>query len=226
MTPRQLAFDLPVREARGRADFFVSPANATALAAIEGWESWPSGKLVLTGPKGAGKTHLAHVWAGLSDARIVSAAELAEAEVPALAARGAVCVEDAHAPARDEAALFHLHNLLAERGGALLLTAETPPRDWGLALPDLSSRLTAAPVASLAPPDDALLRAVLLKQFADRQVIVSPALVDWLVPRIERSFAAAKSAVERLDAAALSEGRPLTHRLAARVLDIAGDADA
>ena len=223
---RQLAFDLPMREARGRADFFVSPANATALAAIERWRDWPQGKLVLMGPAGSGKTHLAHVWATLTDASVVDAGDLGGADLPELAARGAVCVENADHGLSDERALFHLHNLLAEAGGALMITARTPPRDWGLSLPDLQSRLFAAPVASLAAPDDALLRAVLLKQFADRQVIVSPTLVDWLIPRIERSFEAVQDAVERLDSASLSESRPLTRALAARVLDIKGPSGA
>ena len=222
MTPRQLAFDLPVREALGRADFFVSPANATALAQIEDWHNWPRGKLVLVGPEGAGKTHLAHVWAALSGARIIRAATLDDAAVPELAATGAVCIEDADDPDRDEAALFHLHNLLAERQGALLLTAASPPRDWGMGLPDLLSRLEAASVARLDLPDEALLSAVLLKQFADRQLTVSPRLIDWLLSRIERSFAAVGRTVETLDSAALAEGRPITERFASRVLDIGG----
>ena len=222
MTPRQLAFDLPVREALGRADFFVSPANATALAQIEDWHNWPRGKLVLVGPEGAGKTHLAHVWAALSGARIIRAATLDDAAVPELAAAGAVCIEDADDPDRDEAALFHLHNLLAERQGALLLTAASPPRDWGMGLPDLLSRLEAASVARLDLPDEALLSAVLLKQFADRQLTVSPRLIDWLLSRIERSFAAVGRTVETLDSAALAEGRPITERFASRVLDIGG----
>lgn len=224
--PRQLTFDLPVREARGRADFFVSPSNATALAAIDGWRDWPQGKLILTGPPGSGKTHLAHVWAGLSDATVVPAQELDGMDLPGLAAQGAVCVEDAGTTTLNETALFHLHNLLAEADCALLVTAEKPPRDWSLSLPDLLSRMAAAPVATLAPPDDALLRAVLLKQFADRQVIVSSALIDWLIPRIERSFSSVKFTVERLDSASLSESRPLTRALAARVLDIDGTAGA
>lgn len=220
---KQLAFDLPVREARGRTDFFVSPANAAALAAIEHWQDWLPGKLVLTGPEGSGKTHLAHVWAALADAPVIDAAELGRADIPLLASAGAVCVEDTDRAGLDERALFHLHNLLAEMRGSLLMTAACPPRNWRFTLPDLQSRILAAPVAALEAPDDALLRAVLLKQFADRQVIVSPTLVDWLIPRIERSFSAIKATVERLDSAALSESRPVSRALATRVLDIGGD---
>lgn len=220
---RQLAFDLPAAEAFRREDFFVSPANAMALAAVEDWRHWPSGKLVLAGPGGSGKTHLAHVWASLSDAVIVKACDLAAADLPALAAAGAVAVEDADRLGGDRAgeeALFHLHNLLAERRGALLVTAAAPPRDWGLGLPDLSSRMQAAPLARLSAPDDPLLSAVLIKLFADRQIAVGPTLIPYLVARMDRSIAAARDLVARLDARALAEGRPITRQMAASVLEI------
>lgn len=223
MSQRQLTFDLPVREARGLSDFFVSPANEIALAAIEGWRNWPLGKLVLTGPKGAGKTHLAHVWASLSDAAVLSAGALREADVPGLTEGGAVVLEDADRGIGDERAVFHLHNLLAERSGALLITACSPPRDWGLELPDLVSRISAATVVTVAPPDDALLQAILVKQFTDRQIQVSPDLITWLLRRIDRSFDAARRTVEVLDAAALAEGRPVTRTLARRLLDNQAD---
>jgi chromosomal replication initiation ATPase DnaA len=226
---RQLTFDLPLPPNLRRADFVVSPANALALAAIEGWADWPGGRMLLVGPEGAGKTHLAMIWAALSGARILPAADLARADLPALAAAktpagpaaGAVVVEDAdriagHRPA--EEALFHLHNLLAGTG-ALLVTADRPPRDWGLTLPDLLSRLQAMAVARLDLPDDALLSAVLVKLFADRQVAVAPALIPWLVARMPRSIGAARALVAALDAAALAEGRPITPRLAAGILD-------
>ena len=158
---RQLAFDLPCRVAFRRADFFVSPANAPALAAVEAWQNWPGGKLVLTGPAGAGKTHLAHIWAEMTGAEVITATQLIEADLPDLA-QGPVVVEDADQIAGDhqaEVALFHLHNLRAGRG--LLITAASPPRDWRLGLPDLLSRMQAAGVAQLDPPDDMLLSAVL-----------------------------------------------------------------
>ncbi|SIO31362.1 dnaA protein [Rhodovulum sp. ES.010] len=219
---RQLAFDLPVRPARGRAAFFVSPANALAVAQVEGWRGWPEGKLVLTGPEGAGKTHLAHVWAELSGARVVDAGTLAGADLPALARSGAVAVEDADrigGEAASETALFHLHNLLRSARGSLMLTARRPPRDWELALPDLASRVQAASRAQLAPPDDALLAAVLVKLFADRQLGVRPDLVTYLVGRMERSFAAAAAAVAAIDREALATGRKPGIALARDVLD-------
>lgn len=223
---RQLAFDLPVRAALGRGDFFVAPANALAVAALDGWRGWPQGRMLLTGPRGAGKTHLAHVWAAETGARIVPAAGLRDIDLPGLAAAGAVVIEEAEAVAgvaADEAALFHLHNLLGAQGGALLLTARAPVRDWGLGLPDLASRLQAVAVTRLDPPDDALLSAVLVKLFADRQITVAPALIPYLASRMERSFEAARALVAALDARALAEGRPITRQLASALLDRPGE---
>jgi len=218
----QLAFRLPARPALGRGDFFVSPANAAAVGMVSDDARWPLGKLALAGPEGSGKTHLAHVWAAETGARILPAADLAGAALPALAAAGRIVVEDmdrAPADPATERALFHLHNLLLEAGGRLLLSGRTPPARWPVALPDLRSRLAAMTVAELPLPDDALLSAVLVKLFADRQIAVSPALVAFLVPRIDRSLAAARDIVERLDRAALAGGRPVNRALAARLLD-------
>jgi chromosomal replication initiation ATPase DnaA len=218
--PEQLAFPLPRLEARGRDTFFVAPANALAVRQIEGWRDWPQGKLVLTGPEGAGKTHLAHVWAGLAGARVVSAASLRPAAVPALAA-GPLAVEDADriaGRAQAEATLFHLHNLALAGGQPLLLTARRTPPLWGLALADLRSRIEATATATLDPPDDALLAAVLLKLFADRQIAPPPRLLDYCLKRMDRSFAAARRLVAALDARALATGRPIGIALAAEVL--------
>lgn len=217
---RQLTFDLPARTAWRREDFFVSPANAAALAALDDWRNWPGGKMVLTGPKGSGKTHLAKLWAAETGAAVLPAAALAGADLPALSAHGAVAVEDAEAVAGDgagEAAFFHLHNLVTQ-SGHLLVTAATPPRDWRLALPDLASRLQAAGLARIEAPDDALLSAVLIKLFSDRQVAVPPAVIPYMVQRMERSIDAARDLVARLDARSLAEGRPITRALAAEVM--------
>ncbi|WP_101067362.1 P-loop NTPase family protein [Roseovarius salinarum] len=224
MTARQLSFDLPVREARGREDFFVSPANAEAVAQIEGWREWPGRKLVLTGAPGSGKTHLAHVWSALAEARIVAARDLADREIGALTDRP-VAVEDVSAIAGDhaaEAALFHLHNMALAEGQSLLLTADTAPPAWQLSLPDLASRVAATPVARLQDPDDDLLAAVIMKLLADRQLVPTPGTIPYLVRRIDRSFAAAGRVVAQLDATALETGRPVSRALAARVLDNPG----
>ena len=214
---RQLAFDLPSAEAMTRADFFVAASNALALQTVEDWQNWPGRKLLLVGPEGAGKTHLTHVWAALADAVILPAESLATADIASLTGR-AIAVEDADRIGAAEAQLFHLHNL-ATTTGALLLTARTPPRDWGLRLPDLISRMQATPIARLDPPDDALLSAVLVKLFADRQVAVPSNLIPYLVSRMPRSIGAARALVAALDAAALAQGRPITRTLAGEVLD-------
>lgn len=220
---RQLAFDLPPQQNLRREDFVPSPANALALAEIDRWRDWPGGRMLLVGPSGAGKSHLTAIWAAEAGAAVIAAPDLAAADLPALAAQGAVAVEDARRIAGDraaETALFHLHNLLAGQG-TLLVTADAAPRDWGLSLPDLLSRLQAMPLVRLDPPDDALLSAVLVKLFADRQLAVAPALIPWLVARMPRAIGAARAIVAALDARALAESRAITPRLAAEILDSA-----
>jgi len=213
---RQLAFDLPSTAAMTREDFFVAPSNALALQTVESWESWPGRKLLLVGPDGSGKSHLARIWAVLSDAHVLSAEDLAQADVAALSGR-AVVVEDADRIGPAETPLFHLHNLVTTTG-ALLLTARTPPRDWGLGLPDLISRMQATPIAQLDAPDDALLSAVLVKLFTDRQVAVPANLIPYLISRMPRSIGVARALVAELDARALALGRPITRALASEIL--------
>ena len=219
---RQLVFDLPARPALDRADFFVSPANAIALKAVDNWRGWPAGKLALTGPAGSGKSHLVQVWAADTGARVVCAADLAGADPAALAAAGRIAVEDVPALAGDRAAeeaLFHLHNLLAEQGGRLLLTGRGAPVTWPIKLPDLASRVQAAQVAALETMDDTLLAALLVKLFADRQLAVSPRVIAYLVTRMERSHAEAQRVVTALDRLALAERRRITTDLARQVVD-------
>jgi chromosomal replication initiation ATPase DnaA len=219
-SPQQLSFDLPSKPALGRDDFFVSPGNAVAVATIESATPWPGGKLVLCGPAGSGKTHLSHVWAELSGARVVQAHDLAEADIPALA-DGPVAVENVPGIAADipaQNALFHLHNLALAQGNAVLLTGRAAPSLWALSLADLQSRVMAAHVVTLAPPDDALLAAVLAKLFNDRQVIPKPDVIPYLVAQIERSFEAAAAIVEALDRAALTQGRTVSRPLAAHLI--------
>ncbi|AVO39588.1 DnaA ATPase domain-containing protein [Pukyongiella litopenaei] len=219
--PQQLSFELPVKPALGRGDFFVSPANALAVAMIDLWNSWPEGKLALSGPAGSGKTHLTHVWAAMSGATILPAAALPGRDLAALAA-GPVAVEDVPDIADDGAvqtALFHLHNLLRAASRPLLLTGRGAPAHWGLGLPDLQSRVSAAHHCALEPPDDSLLAAVLAKLFADRQVTPRPDVIPYVITRMDRSFAAAAEIVDRLDRVALAESRALSRPLAVRLLD-------
>lgn len=218
----QLIFDLPHRTARGKENYFVSPANAMAVVQVEDWRNWPSGKMILVGPEASGKTHLATVWADQTGGHMIDARDVIDADIPALVAHPALIVENADRIAGDrgaEEALFHLHNLALAEARPLLLSARSAPMQWGLTLPDLLSRMSATATATLGAPDDALLAALLVKQFADRQLTVPPRLIPYLAGRMERSFAAVKTVVNALDAAALSTGRKIGERLAAEVLE-------
>lgn len=218
MKPRQLVLDLPHRTALGREDFLVSPANAAAVAMIENWRNWPSHVAVLAGPPGSGKSHLVEVWRQESGAGLVAAGALAELDVPVLLAPGALAVEDASSGGFDERAMFHLFNYARQEGGKVLITTSALPTAWEIALPDLRSRLRAAPVTSLGAPDDALLRGVMVKLFADRQLAVDEAVLSYLLPRMPRSFEAARQIVARLDEAALASKAEINRSFAAREL--------
>ena len=217
-SPRQLALALGHAESFAREDFLGGPSNAAALALIESWPDWPSRAVVLVGPEGSGKSHLAAIWAAEAGARFLAARSLAEAHLPAALATGALVVEDIAAGAFEERELFHLINLAREEQAYLLLTARNSPVGWSAGLRDLGSRLKALPVVATAAPDDALLRAVLVKLFADRQLAVDESLVGFVVNRIERSFAAARAVVALLDREAMRKQRPLTRALAAGLL--------
>jgi chromosomal replication initiation ATPase DnaA len=210
----QQALDLPVEPRFGRADFLVSDSNRAALGWIERWPDWPSRALVLYGPAGSGKTHLAHLWCERAGAALIAGEAVAALEPGSLS--GCVAIDNAEGAA--ERPLLHLYNLCLEQGGSVLLTASAPPAALSIALADLASRLRALPVAGIAPPDDALLAAVLLKHFADRQIRVAPGVVAYLVPRIERSFASVAALAAELDQRALAAGRPVTIKLARAVL--------
>ena len=216
----QLSFDLPGKPALGREDFFVAPSNSLAVAMVENSASWPSGKLILTGPAGSGKTHLAHVWAAQTGAAIVQASDLKAESVPDLSLANIV-VEDVPLIVADPAAqdtLFHLHNLTLANGHHLLMTGMGAPRHWALPLPDLQSRLEGTQTVGLEAPDDTLLAVVLAKLFADRQITPKPDVIPFLVTRMERSFEAAQTLVATLDRATLDQGRSLTRRFASQLL--------
>jgi chromosomal replication initiation ATPase DnaA len=212
----QFAFDLPVNPALGRADFLKSDCNAAALARIESWPDWPGRMLVLHGPRGSGKSHLAHLWRERSGGMLIAGDKLAGHDPSALARLPAVAVDDAERAG--EQALLHLFNCCHESGAGLLIVAREPPAIRPIALPDLASRLRAAPAVGIGLPDDGLLAAVLVKHFADRQLRVAPGLVAYLVPRMERSFAAAAALAARLDRFALSAQRPIGLALARQAL--------
>ncbi len=219
----QLPLDLGHRPALGREDFLLAPCNEVAVAWIDRWPDWPGVALALHGPPACGKTHLCHVWRALSGAVEITPAALAAAEPPDLvgAAKTVALEEVDTAIATGQLAeerLLHLYNILGERGGHMLLTGRTPPARWPVALPDLRSRLRAVTAVAMAPPDDALIEAVLVKLFADRQLRVDAGVVRFLAARMERSFAAARSIVAAMDSAALADKREITVPLARRVL--------
>lgn len=226
MSAEQLIFDLPGDPAMGRADFIKAPCNATALAAISDWGRWPGGRMALSGPPRSGKTHLARIFARESNAVILSADSLETAMVPDLPDR--VVIEDADrlfGKIDQQEALFHLYNDLAERRGRLLVTGLGSPAQWPVVLADLASRLQAMPLAKLGAPDDELLGALLSKLFEDRQIRPPEKLIPYLLPRMERSFAAAQTLVAELDHRALSERRPLNTTLAGEVLESMANSD-
>jgi chromosomal replication initiation ATPase DnaA len=216
-TPTQLALALDHAESLAREDFLAGPSNAAALALIERWPDWPSRIVLLRGPEGSGKSHLAAVWARAAGARTLSPRALAGADVPIALATGALVLENLSESRFDEAPLFHLLNLAREERAYVLITARSAPASWRIALPDLASRLRAVPVVALEPPDDALLRAVMVKLFSDRQLAVDESVIGFLAARIERSFAGARAAVARLDREALRLKRPVTRALAAEL---------
>lgn len=225
---RQLTFDIPPLPAAGRADFIPAPSNMAALALLEAPEAWPDGRLMICGPEGAGKSHLAAIFMEQHPAFCLAAARLRAEDVPALAAGPALVLEDADAGAPTpewEAALFHLLNLMRAEGGRVLITARRPPAQWGLGLPDLASRLGAITLARLDPPEDALLAQVMVKHFADRQIQVPANVIAYLLARIDRSLAGARDVVAALDALALERRAPVTRALAQEVLDKAGASD-
>ena len=212
--PRQLLLNLPVETAYGREDFLVSPSNQMAWDMFEQWPDWHDRLLLLVGPSGSGKTHLASIWAEKAQARRLPAAALQQAHLEALAASPAILLEDADAAEGIETALFHLINLVRASGAALVVTARAFPGQWGLKTADLLSRLRLVAAAHIEAPDDALVRAVLVKQFVDRQLAVDAGFIEYLATRIEPSLEAARAAVEALDRKALALGRPVTRQLA------------
>ncbi len=223
--PKQLAFDLPLDPRFGAEDFLVSPSNEQAYGLIESWPDWPDTILLLIGPSGSGKSHLASIWATNAHAWTVDAVGITHDKVPHLVSNGALAIEDMDRGERDEAALFHLLNLAREKRASLLITCETPPDRWGLRTPDLLSRLRLAPSVALEAPDDALLKAVLVKLFVDRQLVVDTSVVDYIALRIERSLAKASEIVSLLDREALSRGRRVSRAIAAEILGAAQETD-
>jgi chromosomal replication initiation ATPase DnaA len=218
MTLAQLTFDLPHRAALGAEDFLVSDCNLAAVRLIDAWPDWQDHIQLLIGPAASGKTHLARVWQALSGARSLEPKSLTLESLDVLDRGTPLVIEDADRHAYDEKALFHLFNLAREKRLFLLITGRTAPNRWGYELPDLLSRLKALPAVEIGAPDEALLRAVMLKHFADRQLDVDPKVLTYLALHVDRSLAAAAAAVDAVDRAALASGRKISRQLVVEAL--------
>lgn len=216
--PEQMVFDLPHRQAMELEDFLVSASNAQAVALVDRWPDWPTGAAIICGPSGSGKSHLANVWRLRAAATRVEAADIDQDAVPQIAKAQALVVENI-AALKDQRAIFHILNLVREQRLPVLLTSNQAPGDLPFDLPDLTSRLKALPVAEISPPDDALLGAVLVKLFADRQISIDPPLIDHALNRMERSFAAAQRLVQAIDRESLIQQRKITRAMVAAFLE-------
>jgi len=212
----QLVLDLQHRESWDEAEFFITSRNEQALGLVKAWPDWHSPAAIIFGPPQSGKTYLAKIWQSRAGAQFLDPSELATHVW--LAPYGPLIVEDVDRGSFSETALFHLLNLAREHGSSLLLTANTPPGRWALALPDLRSRIRSYPAVEIQQPDEEHLAALLLKHFSDRQIEVAPEVISYLVTRMERSMAAAQRLTAHIDKLALSEHRKITRVFAAKVL--------
>lgn len=216
--PRQLPLDLTPNVALGRDDLVVAPSNATAVAIVERWPDWPSPVVILAGPAGAGKTHLASIWRERAQAYQIDARQLGQASAREAASHRPVLIDSIDSAPIDEVGLFHLINSVRQAGTSLLLVSQKFPAGWDVRLPDLQSRLKAASTVEIHEPDDDLLAAVILKLFSDRQIEVEPHVVQFIVRRIERSLFAANAVVAYIDRVALERKMRVTRSLAAEVM--------
>ena len=217
----QLIFDLPRRTSLGREDYFVSPGNVDVIHQLDHWQDWPNGKLILSGAAGAGKTHLAHIWAADCGGQVVNATSLAASDLAGLAI-GPVCIDNLNEIAGDrsaEEAAFHLHNLLLQASLPLLITGVGSWNHWGITLPDLASRLGQSGMVTLRNPDDMVLAVVLAKQFSDKQMVVSQPTISYILRHCGRSFADIHTLVNALDHASLQRKKPITRALVSEVMD-------
>jgi chromosomal replication initiation ATPase DnaA len=221
-SPKQLPLDLAMKPRFGAEDFLVSSSNDAAYAMIEAWPQWPADVLLLVGPSGAGKSHLSAIWSTKSHASVVTARTLTQADPLALVRAPALLIEDidrmGDAPELTETALFHVLNAAKAQRISILLTSRLGPDQLKLETADVRSRLRAACLQELGTPDDALLRAVIVKLFVDRQLVVDVGVVEYLALHLERSLDAVRHAVTLLDRQALALGRRITRLMAADVL--------
>jgi chromosomal replication initiation ATPase DnaA len=217
LAPRQLVLALDHSVSFAIEDFMQGPSNAAALTLIQRWPDWPDRIVAMIGPEGSGKSHLASIWADAAGARMLSAKLLSVTDLPAAFVTGALVLEDLEFAGLDERALFHFLNLAREQRAFVLITSRSPLSTFPVAIRDLASRMRAVPSVTLTSPDDILLRALMVKLAADRQIVLDEPLVNYLANRIERSFTAARAVVHRLDEEAMRQHRPVTRALAAEL---------
>ncbi|GAA4504477.1 P-loop NTPase family protein [Gluconacetobacter tumulicola] len=218
----QLALPFGHRSRFARTDFVAAASNGAARAWLLGANPWPEHRLALWGAAGAGKTHLLEIWAQEHGAVLLRGADVTRATLgelldgPANMFR-AVAVDDADR-AEDQQAILHLLNAAREQRIALVMAARLPPARWPVVLPDLASRLRATMAIELRQPEDTLLRILLLRHLADRQIVVSQPVTEWLLRRLPRTASAIRDAAIRLDQAGLAAGRRVTRALAVAAL--------
>jgi chromosomal replication initiation ATPase DnaA len=215
---RQFTLDLPVDTSFSIDDFLVSPSNEAAYGLIEAWPDWSDRALIVTGPEGSGKSHLAAIFAARSGATVIESDALSTIDAMAVFSRGPLVVENVGEGPVEEATLFHCLNLMVETGRHMLLTSRHEPTLWPLALADVRSRVRRAPTVAILPPDDALLRMLLVKLFCDRQLVVDTSVINFLALRMERSFRAAQTVVGRIDRQSLALGRRVSRGMVAHLL--------
>ncbi len=218
---KQLVFDLPYVEGLGVEDFHLSLFNQAAFRVVSNWPNWHDPVAIIIGPEGCGKSHLAAIWAQKTNAKILLEHDLNLENIPNINTSTNLLIEDMDRLIKplNENSLFHLLNLVRQSGGHLMVTARIRPDEWGIVTPDLLSRLRLAPMVEIAPPDDALFRVLIAKLLHDRQLLVEPNVIEYLMLRIERSFASARTIVAALDRHSLEKSRSITRAVAAEVLN-------
>ena len=224
-TSPQLPLDLSVPVAHRREDLIESGANEMAISMIDSWPDWPGRVSVLAGPVGAGKTHIASVWAEKAAAAKCQSEDLSgnlDEFVKLASGGGNFLIEDAGRGFIHETAMFHFLNAIKQGGGYCLITSRSWPIEWNVKLADLASRLKAVQVFELSEPDDDLLRQVMVKLFADRQLSVDEKIIDYCVLRMERSLESAGRLVEAIDTEALARQSGITRTTAANALEQLG----
>ena len=197
-------------------DYIVSESNQFAHSMMQSWPDWSYHVVALAGPEASGKSHLAHGWAKKAGAEVHSSGTVPELD--GNSAFSNMVIEDIDTANVNEQALFHLINWSKENGKFLLLTGTVPPNQWNITLPDLRSRLSLVQLAEISAPDDHLLMVLLAKMFSDRQLQVDLSLINYLLPRMERSFKAARELVVRMDAKALSRKKNISQKIAKECL--------